>query len=54
MGPGAEEAKRADYARRMTDQEVKPFMSMTYIEGNKWLLSPRALNQYRMLGTSDI
>ncbi|XP_030502343.2 putative pectinesterase 63 [Cannabis sativa] len=38
MGPGASTSGRVKYAKLLTDEQIKPFMSMTYIQGNKWLI----------------
>ncbi|XP_062087065.1 putative pectinesterase 63 [Humulus lupulus] len=40
MGPGASTSGRAKYAKILTDEQIKPFMSMTFIQGNKWLIQP--------------
>ncbi|KAL2897068.1 Pectinesterase 1 [Bienertia sinuspersici] len=39
-GPGADAAKRVPYTKQLTDVEAKPFISMEYIEADKWLLPP--------------
>ncbi|KAL0291815.1 UNVERIFIED_CONTAM: Pectinesterase 2 [Sesamum radiatum] len=39
-GPGADLSKRAPFAKLLSDAEVKPFISLAYIEGSKWLLPP--------------
>ncbi|KAL0292709.1 UNVERIFIED_CONTAM: Pectinesterase 2 [Sesamum radiatum] len=40
QGPGADLSKRAPFAKLLSDAEVKPFISLAYIEGSKWLLPP--------------
>ncbi|KAL0291812.1 UNVERIFIED_CONTAM: Pectinesterase 2 [Sesamum radiatum] len=40
QGPGADLSKRAPFAKLLSDAEVKPFISLSYIEGSKWLLPP--------------
>ncbi|KAL0401037.1 UNVERIFIED_CONTAM: Pectinesterase 2 [Sesamum latifolium] len=40
QGPGADLSKRAPFAKQLSDAEVKPFISLAYIEGSKWLLPP--------------
>ncbi|KAF2287102.1 hypothetical protein GH714_038189 [Hevea brasiliensis] len=39
-GPGASSSGRVKYAKMLSDEEAKPFLSMTYINGNKWLIPP--------------
>lgn len=39
-GPGSDLSKRAAYGKQLSDAEVKPFISIAYIEGSKWLLPP--------------
>ncbi|KAL0298291.1 UNVERIFIED_CONTAM: Pectinesterase 1 [Sesamum radiatum] len=41
-GPGSDPTKRATFAKQLSDAEVKPFLSLAYIEGGKWLLPPAA------------
>lgn len=43
-GPGATTSGRVKYAKILSDREVKPFLSMTYLHGNKWLLPPPKLS----------
>ncbi|XP_030490751.2 putative pectinesterase 63 [Cannabis sativa] len=45
MGPGANTSGRVKYAKMLTDEEIKPFMSMTFIQGNKWLIQPPNLKR---------
>nr|GMC78993.1 pectinesterase 1-like [Ipomoea batatas] len=39
-GPGAKMDGRPNFAKKMTDEEVKPFITLGFIEGSKWLLPP--------------
>lgn len=39
-GPGASPDKRAPYTKKLTDEEVKTFTSLEYIDAAKWLLPP--------------
>ncbi|XP_050219863.1 putative pectinesterase 63 [Mercurialis annua] len=39
-GAGAFSSGRVSYAKLLSDEEAKPFLSMTYINGNKWLIPP--------------
>ncbi|EEF46216.1 putative pectinesterase 63 [Ricinus communis] len=39
-GPGAFSSGRVKYAKLLSDEEAKPFLSMTCINGNKWLIPP--------------
>ncbi|XP_031252298.1 putative pectinesterase 63 [Pistacia vera] len=39
-GPGASASGRAKFARILSDEEAEPFLSMTYLNGNKWILPP--------------
>ncbi|GLT98833.1 hypothetical protein SLE2022_163130 [Rubroshorea leprosula] len=39
-GPGSVSSARAKFAKILSDEEVKPFMSMSYIHGSNWLLPP--------------
>ncbi|XP_062087064.1 putative pectinesterase 63 [Humulus lupulus] len=45
MGPGASTSGRVKYAKILTDEQIKPFMSMTFIQGNKWLIQPPNLKR---------
>ncbi|KAH9804802.1 putative pectinesterase 63 [Citrus sinensis] len=38
MGPGASSSGRVKFAKLLSEAEAKPFLSMTYLNGNKWLL----------------
>lgn len=42
-GAGATMERRVGYVRKLTDAEAKPFITLGYIEGSKWLLPPVAL-----------
>ncbi|XP_030935929.1 probable pectinesterase 48 [Quercus lobata] len=37
-GPGADPAKRAKFAKQLSDAEAKPFLSLGFIKGSSWLL----------------
>ena len=39
-GPGATPTGRVKYAKVLKEEEAKPFLSMSYIHGEEWLLSP--------------
>ncbi|XP_062010750.1 putative pectinesterase 63 [Rosa rugosa] len=39
-GPGSSSIHRVKYARMLTDIEAKPFISLTFIQGTKWVLPP--------------
>ncbi|KAJ9140054.1 hypothetical protein P3X46_030741 [Hevea brasiliensis] len=39
-GPGAAPAGRVKYAKQLTEEEVKPFLSLGFIKGTSWLLPP--------------
>ncbi|CAM0954498.1 unnamed protein product [Alopecurus aequalis] len=36
-GPGANYAGRVDWSRELTDEEAKPFISLSFIDGWEWL-----------------
>ncbi|XP_021889745.1 probable pectinesterase 67 [Carica papaya] len=36
-GPGAESAGRAPWSKQLTKEEVAPFLSISFINGNQWL-----------------
>lgn len=38
MGPGASSSGRVKFAKLLSEAEARPFLSMTYLNGNKWLL----------------
>ncbi|CAK7352318.1 unnamed protein product, partial [Dovyalis caffra] len=42
-GPGSSSSGRVPYAKSLCEAEAKPFLSMTYINGNKWLIPPPKL-----------
>ncbi|XP_020222880.1 pectinesterase PPME1 [Cajanus cajan] len=39
-GPGADPKGRSPLAHQLTDEEVKPYITLGVIEGSKWLLPP--------------
>lgn len=39
-GPGSSSNKRVKYAKMLSDVEAKPFISLTFIQGTKWVLPP--------------
>ncbi|KAL5853691.1 hypothetical protein ACOSQ3_008809 [Xanthoceras sorbifolium] len=43
MGPGATSSGRVRFAKILSKLEAMPFLSMTYLNGNKWLLPPPKL-----------
>ncbi|PKI40396.1 hypothetical protein CRG98_039242 [Punica granatum] len=40
IGPGANPAGQAKFVKQMTDEEVRPFLSLGYIVASEWLLPP--------------
>ncbi|KAH0452345.1 hypothetical protein IEQ34_019644 [Dendrobium chrysotoxum] len=38
LGPGASTSKRVSYVKLLTDEQAKPFLSMTFIRGKTWVL----------------
>ncbi|PHU18091.1 hypothetical protein BC332_13786 [Capsicum chinense] len=42
-GAGATLDRRIGYVKKLSDEEAKPFISLAYIEGSKWLLPPLTL-----------
>ncbi|KAM3344832.1 pectinesterase 1-like [Capsicum galapagoense] len=42
-GAGAAMDHRVGYVKKLSDAEAKPFISLAYIEGSKWLFPPVAL-----------
>ncbi|KAJ0032034.1 hypothetical protein Pint_13571 [Pistacia integerrima] len=40
MGPGADSTGQAKFVKILLDAEAEPFLSMTYLDGNKWVLPP--------------
>ncbi|KAJ0746974.1 putative pectinesterase [Helianthus annuus] len=44
-GPGAEMSGRGSFVKKLKLEEAKPFISLSYIEGSKWLLPPPKLPQ---------
>ncbi|XVF08550.1 hypothetical protein REPUB_Repub07fG0012800 [Reevesia pubescens] len=39
-GKGAAPTERVKFTKQLTEAEVKPFLSLDYIDGSKWLLPP--------------
>ncbi|MED6207065.1 hypothetical protein PIB30_032413 [Stylosanthes scabra] len=39
-GPGAAAAGRAKFTKQMSDAEARPFLTLAFIDGSKWLLPP--------------
>ncbi|KAI3938843.1 hypothetical protein MKW98_018300 [Papaver atlanticum] len=47
FGPGSNFSSRVAYSKQLTQSEVNPFLDVSYIEGNDWLLLGRhAKNSY--------
>ncbi|XP_022985671.1 pectinesterase PPME1-like [Cucurbita maxima] len=42
-GPGAETSSRIKFSKQLSDAEVKPFLSLDYVQAQKWLLPPPKL-----------
>ncbi|KAB2596434.1 pectinesterase 63 [Pyrus ussuriensis x Pyrus communis] len=40
MDPGSSTYNKRNLSKELTDQQVKPFISLGYIQGSKWLLPP--------------
>ncbi|KAJ0044607.1 hypothetical protein Pint_05444 [Pistacia integerrima] len=38
MGPGADSTSRAKFVNILSNAKVEPFLSMTYLDGDKWVL----------------
>ena len=36
-GPGANRKGRVSWSRSLNDRQAKPFLSIAFIDGNKWL-----------------
>ena len=43
-GPGADTKGRVPYAKQLTDEEAKTFVTLDYIDAAKWLLPPPKLS----------
>jgi len=43
MGEGAVSSGRVNFRKILSDEEAKPFMSMAYIHGGKWIVPPPKL-----------
>ncbi|XP_017246404.1 probable pectinesterase 15 isoform X2 [Daucus carota subsp. sativus] len=41
LGPGADSAARVSYGKQMKQSEAANYMDLSYIDGEKWLLSPK-------------
>ncbi|KAL8136382.1 hypothetical protein V2J09_002383 [Rumex salicifolius] len=39
-GPGSDRSKRVPFEKKLTAADVKPFLTLDYIEATKWLLPP--------------
>ncbi|PQQ10816.1 putative pectinesterase 63 [Prunus yedoensis var. nudiflora] len=39
-GPGSSMDGRVKYTKQLTGEQIKPFLSLGYIQGSKWLLPP--------------
>ncbi|XAR54997.1 Pectinesterase [Bertholletia excelsa] len=42
-GPGSSSSSRVKYSKQLTVEEVKPFLSISYVEGAEWLIPPPSL-----------
>jgi len=42
-GAGANMIGRAEFTKKLTDAQVRPFLTLGYIQGSKWLLPPPSL-----------
>ncbi|KAJ8622807.1 hypothetical protein MRB53_031336 [Persea americana] len=40
MGPGANYTSRVAYAKQLSHTEAEPFMNISYIDGNDWIIPP--------------
>lgn len=38
IGPGANNTSRVSFAKQLNESEAAPFMDVSYIDGNEWLL----------------
>jgi pectinesterase len=36
-GPGADFSGRVSWSRELTDEEAKPFIDLSYIDGDEWV-----------------
>ncbi|XP_026442300.1 putative pectinesterase 63 [Papaver somniferum] len=48
-GPGANPTGRVKYVKMLTDEEVKPYLDINYINGSYWILPPPKFRGYKML-----
>ena len=39
-GPGSSMSKRVSFTKELSDADAKPFISLGFIDGSKWLLPP--------------
>ncbi|CAB4287312.1 unnamed protein product [Prunus armeniaca] len=44
MGSGANYTHRTSYARQLNESEAAPFLDISYVDGNEWLLHPPPFN----------
>lgn len=44
MGSGANYTYRVSYGRQLNESEAAPFLDISYIDGNDWLLHPPLFN----------
>ncbi|KAK3005110.1 LOW QUALITY PROTEIN: hypothetical protein RJ639_016527 [Escallonia herrerae] len=42
-GPGSDVSRRVGFAKKLSDADAKPFLSLSFVEGSKWLLPPASL-----------
>ncbi|KAM6581996.1 hypothetical protein CsatB_008998 [Cannabis sativa] len=45
FGEGSMATKREKYVKHLTDEEVKPFITLGYVQASKWLLPPPKLKK---------
>ncbi|KAK3183320.1 hypothetical protein Dsin_030606 [Dipteronia sinensis] len=51
-GSGANSAGRVKYTKKITDAQVRPFLTLGYIQGSKWLLPPPRKNGAKKEGVN--
>lgn len=39
-GPGSKSSERVKYSKQLSYEEVEPFVSLGYVQSEKWLLPP--------------
>ena len=44
MGSGASDSNRVNYSRQLKQDEAAPFMDISYIDGDDWLLPNPSLS----------